>query len=50
MTYVLQNSLHEYDSNFSFLHEIIPCVLDIETGLFLFSRAGVLESKKKGKL
>lgn len=47
VTYVLQNGLHKSDSNFSFLHQIVFCVLDFETGLFLFSGVGILESNKR---
>ena len=46
-TYVLQNSFHECDSNFSFLYQIVLRILDLETGLFLFSRVAILKSKKK---
>ena len=50
MTYVLQNGLHECDSNFRFLHQIVLRVLDFETSLFLFSRVGILESETKDEL
>lgn len=43
MTHIFQNSLHERDSDFSLLHEIVLGILDFETGLLLSGRAGTLE-------
>ena len=45
--YVLQNSLHKCDSDFSFLNQIVLRILDFKTGMFLLGRIGILKSKKR---
>ena len=43
-TYVLEDSLHERDSNLGLLHQVILRVLDLETGMLLSCRVRVFQA------
>ena len=45
-THVLQYGLHQRDSDFCLLHEVVLCILHLETGMLLFSRIGVLQANR----